>query len=412
MDLGTVKKSLDDGFYNTTPKLCLKDITLIWDNCYHFNFPKDPVVTDALTLQNKFITDCTKSKLFDEDDLIITSEPNPNKYFDSKEFGTAKKAVVNFRSLMDSSKGKKMLSAAHRQHSTGLSKDIEKDKHLKKERDLKHEIEAESRMIKEETDEYNQKKSNRENDSSKMNEQSTESNSTQKLTSKKKKITTKVVSDLLHHDAKKKSNRKSEGGSSEKQKKEGKDAKERNVKKRANSESKQPNLSVLAERFEGDDIPLTVDEMEQMLQAISQFPEHFLAAIAQFLDVVSSCSANLSSDGAIEFDIGKMHPVVQRHLQKYVLACLARLHDSLNKNIAELPEEQKEQESTRKDDNSLNEAGNIKLPENEKSSECSNEKAPEETRKEETRKEEARKEEGEKEISTEDAKQTMDIALP
>lgn len=40
MDLGTVKKNLNNGLYETV-EACLSDIQLIWDNCKTYNTPEN-----------------------------------------------------------------------------------------------------------------------------------------------------------------------------------------------------------------------------------------------------------------------------------------------------------------------------------------------------------------------------------
>jgi hypothetical protein len=44
MDLGTVKKKLNNNLYETV-EICLTDIQLVWDNCKTYNTPENVLLS-------------------------------------------------------------------------------------------------------------------------------------------------------------------------------------------------------------------------------------------------------------------------------------------------------------------------------------------------------------------------------
>lgn len=82
MDLGTIRERLDSGFYNDSPLGCLHDITLVWDNCFHYNAPLSDVNKMGHTLQKLFINQLESNPaLFNEAHLNVAKSTNPYKYF-------------------------------------------------------------------------------------------------------------------------------------------------------------------------------------------------------------------------------------------------------------------------------------------------------------------------------------------
>jgi hypothetical protein len=55
MDLGTIKKRLDNNFY-TSGKECIQDFNTMFTNCYVYNKPGEDVVVMAQTLEKVFLT--------------------------------------------------------------------------------------------------------------------------------------------------------------------------------------------------------------------------------------------------------------------------------------------------------------------------------------------------------------------
>jgi len=54
MDLGTIKKRLDNNYY-WSGKECIQDFNTMFTNCYVYNKPGEDVVVMAQTLEKVFI---------------------------------------------------------------------------------------------------------------------------------------------------------------------------------------------------------------------------------------------------------------------------------------------------------------------------------------------------------------------
>lgn len=79
MDLGTVKKRLENNYY-WTAKECISDVTTLFSNCYVYNKPGEDVVVMAQTLEKLFLS---KLALLPKEELEIEVQSNK---------GTKKKA--------------------------------------------------------------------------------------------------------------------------------------------------------------------------------------------------------------------------------------------------------------------------------------------------------------------------------
>lgn len=55
MDLGTIKKRLDNNYY-WSGKECIQDFNTMFTNCYVYNKPGEDVVVMAQTLEKVFLT--------------------------------------------------------------------------------------------------------------------------------------------------------------------------------------------------------------------------------------------------------------------------------------------------------------------------------------------------------------------
>lgn len=55
MDLGTIKKRLDNNYY-WSGKECIQDFNTMFTNCYVYNKPGEDVVVMAQTLEKLFLT--------------------------------------------------------------------------------------------------------------------------------------------------------------------------------------------------------------------------------------------------------------------------------------------------------------------------------------------------------------------
>ena len=55
MDLGTIKKRLENNYY-WNAKECIQDFNTMFSNCYMYNKPGEDVVVMAQTLEKLFLT--------------------------------------------------------------------------------------------------------------------------------------------------------------------------------------------------------------------------------------------------------------------------------------------------------------------------------------------------------------------
>lgn len=55
MDLGTIKKRLENNYY-WSAKECIQDLNTMFTNCYVYNKPGEDVVVMAQTLEKLFLT--------------------------------------------------------------------------------------------------------------------------------------------------------------------------------------------------------------------------------------------------------------------------------------------------------------------------------------------------------------------
>lgn len=60
MDLGTIKKRLDNNYY-WSGKECIQDFNTMFTNCYVYNKPGEDVVVMAQTLEKLFLTKVNRS---------------------------------------------------------------------------------------------------------------------------------------------------------------------------------------------------------------------------------------------------------------------------------------------------------------------------------------------------------------
>lgn len=62
MDLGTIKKRLENNYY-WSAKECIQDFNTMFTNCYVYNKPGEDVVVMAQTLEKLFLTKVIMHKL-------------------------------------------------------------------------------------------------------------------------------------------------------------------------------------------------------------------------------------------------------------------------------------------------------------------------------------------------------------
>jgi hypothetical protein len=62
MDLGTIKKRLENNYY-WSAKECIQDFNTMFTNCYVYNKPGEDVVVMAQTLEKLFLTKVMVHKL-------------------------------------------------------------------------------------------------------------------------------------------------------------------------------------------------------------------------------------------------------------------------------------------------------------------------------------------------------------
>lgn len=77
MDLGTVKKRLENNYY-WSAKECIQDFNTMFTNCYVYNKPGEDVVLMAQTLEKLFLT---KVAQMPKDEIEIESTPGKASKF-------------------------------------------------------------------------------------------------------------------------------------------------------------------------------------------------------------------------------------------------------------------------------------------------------------------------------------------
>lgn len=75
MDLGTIKKRLENTYYWCGSE-CLKDFTTMFSNCYVYNKPGEDVVVMAQSLEKIFTTKVCKVMLDLDLDLLLIMKYN------------------------------------------------------------------------------------------------------------------------------------------------------------------------------------------------------------------------------------------------------------------------------------------------------------------------------------------------
>lgn len=73
MDLGTVKKRLENNYY-WSGKECIQDFNTMFTNCYVYNKPGEDVVVMAQTLEKLFLTKVRFFIFFKDYSIIITKD--------------------------------------------------------------------------------------------------------------------------------------------------------------------------------------------------------------------------------------------------------------------------------------------------------------------------------------------------
>ncbi|KAK2959105.1 hypothetical protein BLNAU_5900 [Blattamonas nauphoetae] len=81
MDLGTIRHKLEYSKYGSAVKDVVTDLTLVIDNCYHFNQPKSVVSLAGEAIQRLMVKKMDNSKLFEPEEIATLFEPHPYKYF-------------------------------------------------------------------------------------------------------------------------------------------------------------------------------------------------------------------------------------------------------------------------------------------------------------------------------------------
>ncbi|XP_028302266.1 bromodomain testis-specific protein-like isoform X2 [Gouania willdenowi] len=74
MDLGTIRKRLQNGYYCTAQD-CIKDFDTMFNNCYVYNKAGDDIVVMAQTLQKLFLQKLSKMSTEDVDTELEEGEP-------------------------------------------------------------------------------------------------------------------------------------------------------------------------------------------------------------------------------------------------------------------------------------------------------------------------------------------------
>ena len=80
IDLGTIKQKLDEKKYWADPTQFLRDLTLMFDNCYHYNEPTSDVSDMGYQLQKIFIQYLQSSSLFTPEQIKSVKDVHPKMY--------------------------------------------------------------------------------------------------------------------------------------------------------------------------------------------------------------------------------------------------------------------------------------------------------------------------------------------
>ncbi|KAK2962595.1 putative transcription factor GTE12 [Blattamonas nauphoetae] len=81
MDLGTIKKGIEQETYNNNVDAVLNDIYLVFDNCFHYNPPANDVSIMCDELQQLAVKKLRSSQLFTAEQVALVAHTFPHKYF-------------------------------------------------------------------------------------------------------------------------------------------------------------------------------------------------------------------------------------------------------------------------------------------------------------------------------------------
>ncbi|KAH7815933.1 putative bromodomain-containing protein 2 [Monocercomonoides exilis] len=117
-----------------------------------------------------------------------------------------------------------------------------------------------------------------------------------------------------------------------------------------------PDLDRLLYRFEGDEIPLSNEEMVQLVATLDALPERFMEKIVQFIQQISPMTpVDSVGDDVIEFSLDDMDVRVVRHLQKYVEGCVDVIQKAIERGDPVEEKEEADEQMAKDDDEDTDE---------------------------------------------------------
>lgn len=109
-----------------------------------------------------------------------------------------------------------------------------------------------------------------------------------------------------------------------------------------------PNLDDVLKPFEGDTVPLTMDDKENMFCIIDSLPQKYLDKVVEFIQKTTPHTAEVIDKDTVEFDLDNFEVRVQRHLMSYLNDCQTVLNNAKQRKTAEQKErDEKEKEKER-----------------------------------------------------------------
>lgn len=275
MDLGTIQNKIKRNLYNNNVDECVADIALVFDNCFLFNHPDSDVARFCLELQNKIAKKMEEYPgLFSAEQIDTLREPTREKHH-SKMMGSKLKS----RRRPSSSS-----SSAH--PAPGVVSSLS---------------------------------------SSLASSPSSPIGYQGVVTAERDRVNAFSAGQLQRIYYQQQQQRWMEQGG------EGEFGGMSHV--REIFPLQVPNLDELLPRFEGDEIPLTDMEKDELFEIILCLPPAYMNNLVDVLRKIAPQNADEVAVDIVEFDIDRFDVRVQRHILRYLVNCRERL--GLEKTEAE-----------------------------------------------------------------------------
>jgi Bromodomain len=100
MDMGTVKKRLENNYYYSA-KECIQDMSTMFSNCYVYNKPTEDVVLMAKTLEKVFLGKVSMMPKVEEEipPLKASVRPKPSKPVATSDIGSPRLSLTSVATI-------------------------------------------------------------------------------------------------------------------------------------------------------------------------------------------------------------------------------------------------------------------------------------------------------------------------